>query len=166
MIPLTTKALREAGYTEAAARKLEVSPLTLKEAAEFVRKHHRHHRAPVGGLFAIAAVRGQEIAGVVIVGRPVARMLQDGVTAEVTRLATDGSKNVCSMLYSAAWRAARAMGYRKLITYILSEEPGTSLKAAGWKCVGECGGGSWNRPDRPRVDLHPLQTKIRFEVSA
>jgi hypothetical protein len=93
-------------------------------------------------------------------------MLDDGWTAEVVRLATDGSKNVCSMLYAASWRAARAMGYRRVITYILDSEPGTSLIAAGWKCIGECGGGSWSRTSRPRIDKAPLQKKIRFEILA
>lgn len=102
--------------------------------------------------------------GVAVVGRPVARMLQDGFTAEVTRLCTDGTRNACSMLYSACWRAAKALGYRKMITYILNTEPGTSLKAAGWKVIGERGGGSWSVPSRPRVDNHPLQRKLLFEI--
>jgi hypothetical protein len=143
---------------------LEVSPLTLKEACLFVKRTHRHHKPPQGGLFAIGAAQGDEIVGVVIIGRPVSRMLSDGFTAEVTRLATDGSRNACSMLYAAAWRACRAMGYRKLITYILGDEPGTSLRAAGWKCVGEAGGGNWSRKSRPRVDEHPTQRKLRFEI--
>lgn len=143
---------------------LELSPLTLKEACRFVTRVHRHHRPPQGGLFAIGAALDGAVVGVVIVGRPLARMLADGYTAEVTRLASDGSKNVCSMLYSAAWRACRAMGYRRLVTYILETEPGTSLAASGWKCVGECGGGSWSRKDRPRVDELNAQRKLRFEV--
>jgi hypothetical protein len=102
--------------------------------------------------------------GVVIVGKPVARMLADGWTCEVTRLASDGTKNACSMLYRAAWRAARAMGYRRLVTYTLAEEPGTSLRAAGFRLIGEAGGGSWSRKDRPRVDLHPTELKLRWEL--
>jgi len=70
------------------------------------------------------------------------------------------------MLYAASWRAARAMGYRRLITYVLDTETGASVKAAGWKCVGEAGGGSWGRASRPRVDLHPTQRKLRWEVAA
>lgn len=92
-------------------------------------------------------------------------MLQDGWTVEVTRVATDGAKNACSMLYAAAWRACRALGYRRLVTYILAEEPGTSLHAAGWKCIGEAGGGTWHREGRPRVDRHPTQRKFRWEVT-
>ncbi len=110
----------------------------------------------------------------VIVGRPVARHLQDGVTAEVTRLATvrvpddqgreRGPRNACSMLYAAAWRVARALGYRRLVTYTLPAEGGASLHAAGWRCLGEAGGGSWSRDERPRVDEHPTQMKLRWEA--
>lgn len=146
--------------------KLITSPITLREAAAFVAQTHRHHAPPQGGVFAIGCAESERICGVVIVGRPVARMLQDGYTAEVTRLATDGTKNACSLLYAAAWRAARAMGYRRLITYILESETGTSLKAAGWKFVGEAGGGTWSREGRPRVDRHPTQGKLRWEVCA
>jgi hypothetical protein len=100
-----------------------------------------------------------------VVGRPVARQLQDGYTAEVTRLASDGTRNACSLLYAAAWRACRALGYRRLVTYTLAEEGGASLRAAGWRCLGEAGGGSWSRENRPRVDRHPTQRKLRWEVA-
>lgn len=99
-----------------------------------------------------------------MVGRPVARMLQDGWTLELTRLCTNGTKNACSKLYSAAWRVAQALGYKKLITYILESEDGASLKASNWKCIGKSDGGSWSRKDRPRVDMHPTQMKIRYEI--
>ena len=92
-------------------------------------------------------------------------MRDDGVTAEVSRLCTDGTKNVCSFLYGAAARAAFALGFRRIGTYILASEPGTSLAAAGWRNLGERGGGSWSVPSRPRVDKHPLQTKLLFERS-
>jgi len=130
-----------------------------------VEQNHRHHRAPQGGIFAIAVAEDGEIRGVAIVGRPVARNAQDGWTAEVTRVCTDGSRNACSMLYGAAWRAARAMGYRKLVTYTLPEEGGASLRGAGWKCIGQAGGGSWHRKTRPRVDTHPTQEKLRWEIA-
>lgn len=147
---------------------IEPVPVTLREARAFVTAHHRHHEAPQGGLFAIgAAYEGGGMVAVVIVGRPVSRMMADDFTAEVTRLcALPGVKNACSMLYAAAWRAARAMGYRRLVTYTLASEGGTSLRAAGWKCLGEAGGGSWSRKSRPRVDTHPLQTKLRWEMTA
>lgn len=146
---------------------LNVTPVTLTEARVFVDRVHRHHRAPQGGLFAIAVSEGTEVVGVVIIGRPVARGLQDGWTAEVTRVAViEGHPNACSKLYSAAWRAARAMGYQKMVTYTLQSENGTSVKAAGWKCVAQTKGGSWHSEDRPRIDKHPLQGKLRWEVTA
>lgn len=145
---------------------LEIVPMTISDACEYVRRVHRHHAPPVSGLFAIGAASGEEIVGCVIVGRPVARRLQDGWTCEVTRLATDGTRNACSMLYRAAWRAARAMGYRRLTTFILDTEPGTSLIAAGFKCIGSTPGKSWSVPSRPRIDRHPLQKKMRWELNA
>lgn len=141
-------------------------PVPLREAMSYVDVHHRTHHAPVGALFAIGLAQDDLIVGVVIVGLPVARRLRDGFTCEITRLTTDGTKNACSMLYRAAWRAARAMGYLRLVTYTLPEEGGTSLRAAGFKLIGEAGGGTWHRAGRPRVDLHPLQTKWRWELTA
>lgn len=142
----------------------ELVPMTLGEARAFVDAHHRHHRAPQGGLFAIGAALDEAVVGVVIVGRPVARALANDWTAEVTRLCSIGVRNVCSLLYAAAWRAARALGYRKLITYTLASENGASLRASGWRVVGEVSGRSWSCPSRPRVDKHPLQNKLRWEV--
>ena len=107
---------------------LEVCPVTLKEANAFVAEHHRHHKPVVGHKFSIGCTDGEKIVGVAIVGRPVSRYLDDGWTLEVNRLCTDGTRNACSILYAAAWRAVRAMGYRKLITNILDTEPGTSLR--------------------------------------
>lgn len=147
--------------------RLTVVPLPLDEANEFVRVHHRHHKPTVGHKFSLGvADESGAVRGVAIVGRPVARMLDDGLTLEVNRVATDGCPNACSALYGAAWRAAKALGYRRLITYVLSSEPGTSVKAAGWKCLGERGGGSWSVPSRPRVDMHPLQTKMLWEAAS
>jgi len=144
---------------------LELCPMTLKEARAYVDRLHRHHPAPQGGLFAIGCAHDGAVVGVAIVGRPVARQLANDYTAEVTRLCTDGSFNACSILYGAAWRAARAMGYRRLVTYTLATEPGTSLRAAGWRDVARVKAESWSRPSRPRVDLQPEQEKIRWEVT-
>jgi hypothetical protein len=148
--------------------RLRVVPITLHEANHYIAEHHRHHRATRGCiLLAAVADEAETIRGVGVVGRPVARLLQDGYTAEVTRLCTDGAPNACSMLYRALWRAARAVGYLRLVTYTLPQEGGTSLRAAGFALVGEAGGGSWSRPQngRPRVDLHPLQGKLRWELA-
>jgi hypothetical protein len=143
--------------------KLHHIRIGLDEANAFVKQHHRHHRPVVGHLFSIGAGIGDEIVGVAIVGRPVSRMRDDGLTAEVTRLCTDGTKDVCSFLYGACARAAFALGFKRIGTYILASEPGTSLVAAGWRLIGERGGGSWSVPSRPRVDKHPLQKKMLFE---
>ena len=145
---------------------LQAIPITISDAEVWTARTHRHHRAPQGGLFAVACSMSTEICGVAIVGRPVARLLQDGWTAEVVRLSTDGTKNACSFLYAACWRAARALGYRRLVTYILDSESGTSVRAAGWKEVASVRGRSWSCQSRPRVDRHPTQGKIRFEVTA
>lgn len=144
--------------------RLHPVPLGLDEANEFVAKFHRHHQAVRGHKFSIGAALGDAVVGVVIVGRPVSRHLDDGLTLEVTRLCTDGSKNACSFLYGAAARASFALGYRRVGTYILKSEPGTSLAAAGWRLVGETGGKSWSVPSRPRVDTHPLEPRLRFEI--
>lgn len=144
--------------------RLRLVPITLREACAFVEQYHRHHRPPRGGILALACADGDRLVGVAILGRPVARELQDGLTAEVTRLATDGTRNACSLLYGAAWRVARALGYRRLVTYTLPEEGGSSLRGAGWRCLGTAGGGSWSRAERPRVDMHPTQRKLRWEA--
>jgi len=146
--------------------RLRAVPVDLDEANAFVGKLHRHHKPVIGHKFSIGAVLGDEIVGVAIVSRPVARMRDDGVTLEVTRLCTDGTRNACSFLYGACARAAFALGYQRIGTYILKNEPGISLKASGWRLVGEAGGGSWSRDSRPRVDTHPLQGKLLFEVVA
>ena len=145
-------------------QRLEIVPCTLRAANIYVKENHRHHKPPQGARFALAvADESGELRGVAMVGTPVARMLNDGWTAEVVRVATDGCPNACSALYGAAWRAARALGYKRLITYTLQEEGGASLRGAGWTCIGEAGGGSWSRKSRPRVDEHPLQVKMRWE---
>lgn len=162
--------------------KLQVIPTTLAEANAFVAQHHRHHKPVPGAKFCIAVAGRHEIGtrpggagfgmhtdivhGVVIIGRPVARMADDGWTLEVNRCCTDGTLNACSLLYGSAWKAARALGYRRLITYTLPEEGGASLRGAGWRLVGQAGGGSWNRVSRPRVDTAPTQEKLKWEAAA
>jgi len=149
----------------AVEKRIILVPIKQRDAKNFVAQHHRHHKPPLGSIFQIACAVNDEIVGVVIVGRPVARWLDNGWTVEVTRCCTNGYKNACSMLYAAAWRAAKALGYKRLITYILATEKGTSLKAAGWKCLGKCGGGTWNCKSRPRTDSHPIGQKTLFEAN-
>lgn len=146
---------------------LTVTPISLREACAYVATVHRNHAMPQGGKFAVAVSDETGVRGVAIVGRPVARRLDDGWTAEVTRCATDGARNACSMLYRAAWRAASAMGYRRLITYTLQDEGGASLRGAGFHLVGLRGGGNWNKRGRPRVDTaaHLQGQKLLWEVA-
>lgn len=145
---------------------LLIVPVDLAEANAFVRQHHRHHGPVVGHKFSLGVSDGEAIRGVAIIGRPVSRMLDDGQTLEVTRVATDGARNAASALYGAARRATFALGYRRLVTYTLPSESGASLRAAGYRCIGAAGGGSWSVPSRPRVDKHPLQKKLRWELTA
>lgn len=147
-----------------------LSPISIKAARHYVEKHHRHNKPPLGGLFAVGVKAHDELCGVAIIGRPIARKIQDGTTCEVVRLCTDGTKNACSMLYGAAARAAKALGYHRIITYILETEPGTSLKASGWmhdKYVPPRK--SWSSPSRHRiqkdlfgVEQRPTCAKVRY----
>ncbi len=147
--------------------RLQIVPVDLDEANHFVAEYHRHHQPVVGHKFSIGVMdEGGKIRGVAIISRPIARRMDNGWTLEVTRLCTDGCKNTCSALYAAAWRATRAMGYRRLVTFTLKSESGISLVAAGWKNVGETKGRSWNVPSRPRIDKHPLQERFRWEIAA
>jgi hypothetical protein len=146
--------------------RLAVQPISFDEACMFVERRHRHHKPPQGWLFGCAVNDGERVVGVVMVGRPVARMLQDGWTVEVTRCCTDGTAHAASKLYAAAWRAARALGYRRLVTYTLATEAGTSVKALGFRVVHRTAGGSWDCPSRPRVDKHPTGQKTLWELTA
>jgi hypothetical protein len=149
---------------------LELRPITLRAAREHVANWHRHNLPPQGGLFAVAVADNDQIVGVAIVGRPVARMLDDGYTAEVTRVATTGAHNACSMLYGAACRAAKSLGYRRIYTYTLQSEPGTSLRASGWSHDADLRArNTWDTPTRQRqqVDLfgndrRPTEPKTRW----
>lgn len=147
---------------------LTVRPCTLKEANALVASLHRHHKPARGCRFCLSLFDGERICGVAIVGRPSARMLDDGLTAEVLRVATDGTRNACSALLAACWRAWKAMGGGKLVTYTLPEEGGASLRGAGWRLVDEAaGGGSWSRDGRERQDdLFPQGPKWRWEAVA
>lgn len=146
---------------------LELQPISFEEAKTFIAKHHRHHIPPQGWKFGIAINDGNEIVGVAMVGRPIARRLDDGWTLELTRLCIKPDvKNGASKLLGAVQRAAFALGYKKVITYTLATEPGTSLIAANWKLIGANKGGSWSVPSRPRVDKHPITPKLKWETAA
>jgi hypothetical protein len=137
-------------------------PLTLKQANKLVEDLHRHHKPVRGHRFSIGVKKDGRIVGAVIVGRPVARAVDPYEVAEVTRLVTDGTKNACSFLYARAAKAAEAIGFNSIQTYVLKSETGNTLKAAGWQCMGEAGGGDgWlNRPGR-RND-QPIERKVKW----
>lgn len=142
---------------------LDLRPVTRDDARRFIRDHHRHHGVPVGWLWLHGVHDGEgRLAGVAIVGRPVSRELDDGLTMEVTRLATAGGANACSILYGAARRAAIAKGYRRGLTYILASESGASLRAAGWHSLWNVAGRSWDAPSRRRTDKHPTEDKAAY----
>jgi hypothetical protein len=148
---------------------LHLQPVTYQEACAFVDRHHSTHDAPQGWKFGVGVGDGDDVVGVAIVGRPVSRHQQDGVTLEVTRCCTDGTPNVASKLYAACWRAAKNLGYRRLITYTLADsEEGTPLRAVdGYQVVHQRNsGGDWSSPSRPRVDTTPDEQKTLWEVSA
>lgn len=149
---------------------LELQPITLAEAKEFVNQYHRHNIAPVGHKFSIGLNDGEKVVGVAIIGRPIARHNDNGNTLEVLRVCVlEGYRNACSKLYAAAWRVTKNLGYKRLITYTLVSEPGTSLKAAGWKVIGqtEYKPKGWDVPSRPRVmtERYPKEQKTIWEVS-
>lgn len=147
---------------------MKVAPITFRAANAFVKEHHRHHRPVQGMKFAVSVKDGEKLIGVAIVGRPVARHFDDGLTVEVNRCCTTGERNACSMLYRAAWRTAKEMGYTRLITYTLPDEGGASLRGAGMRLVGEAGGGNWNVPSRARLDTTPALAgkKHLWEISS
>jgi hypothetical protein len=139
-------------------------PISLKAANAFVAQHHRHHKPVRGHKFSIAAHLEDELVGVAIVGRPVSRFRDDGLTLELTRLCTIGARNACSFLIGKAAKATFALGFRRIGTYILISENGASLRAAGWRLIGETKGGSWDCPSRPRTDRHPTEKKTLWEL--
>lgn len=132
---------------------LQLVPVTFAEAAGFVAMWHRHHVPPPGHKFSVGVADGDRLVGVAIVGRPVARGFDDGRTLEVNRTATDGTRNANSMLYAAAWKVAKNLGYRRLVTYTQAGETGASMRAAGWRVVAERPPrAGWSTPARPAND--------------
>jgi hypothetical protein len=123
---------------------MTIVPITFRKACEFVALLHRHNKPPRGHKFSIGLENEGNLVGVAMAGRPVARHFDDGLTLEVNRTCTDGTANANSMLYGAIWRAGKAMGYKRCITYTQHDESGASLRAAGWVCIKELEPrGSW-----------------------
>jgi len=147
---------------------LQLQPITQSEAFAFIEEHHSTHDAPQGWKYGMAVNDGEHVVGVATVGRPVSRHRDDGRTLEVTRCCTDGTKNAASKLYAACWRAAKNLGYERLITYTLADsEDATPLRAVdGYEILHERNkGGDWDSPNRPRVDTTPDEQKTIWEVS-
>lgn len=144
--------------------KLETVPISFKEACNFINKYHRHHMAPQGHKFSIGLSDGENLVGVIMAGNPVSRHMDDGRTLEITRCCLRSSiyKNGVSKLFSAVYQAAKAMGYRKIISYTLKEESGVSLRACGFSFDGFSEGGSWNSRTRKRTDKAPTGPKKRW----
>lgn len=145
---------------------LDIRPCDFQTASAFVGNFHRHNKPPVGHKFSIACYADEKLCGVVIVGRPVSRYFDDGLTLEITRCCTDGTKNACSILYASAWRAAKALGYKRLVTYTRESEPGTSLRAAGFICDGRAGGTHWTgeRYIQEEIVMDEMKVRWRKEV--
>ena len=149
-----------------ASSRLRIVPVTHAVANKFVRAQHRHHKPTVGAIFCVG-VAVETLVGVAIVGRPVARALDDGATVEINRVCTDGTRNACSALLGAARRVAKELGYARVLTYTLPSEGGASLRAAGYKFDGEAGGPStaWNSRggrDVPALDGDLVGGKWRW----
>ena len=149
------------------SQKLQPTPIALREANEFVRNFHRHNKPTQGGKFAIGALHDDELVGVAIVGRPVSATLDDGWTAEVTRVCVrdHAPRNACSFLYGRCWRIWQQMGGQRMVTYTLQEEGGASLRGAGWKLAGEVKPQTWDRSKRPR-EWQPIYGQLKFRWEA
>ena len=141
---------------------LELRPCDFQTARDFVGEHHRHNKPPIGHKFSIAVYDGNRLCGVAMVGRPIGRYLDDGLTLEVNRCCTDGTKNACSMLYGAAWRAAKALGYKHIITYTRESENGASLRASGWTFDGQAGGTHWTGQRYEQTEMVLDEMKVRW----
>ena len=140
-------------------------PLTLAQANALVAAHHRHSVPPQGHKWSVGVADGDQLTGVAVVGRPTARLLDDGVTLEVLRVCTNGHRNACSFLYATCWRAARALGYQRLVTYTRGYEAGSSLRAAGFRPVAERAGerATGQRKDKRDVLYREGVPRVRWE---
>ncbi len=143
---------------------LDLRPITLRDAARFVNTNHRHLSAPRGWRFGVGLWKDNALVGVAVAGRPIARKNDDGFTLEVTRNCTDGTRNACSRLYGAIRRAARALGYRRLITYTRLGESGASLRAAGFRITHSTRAEQWHRETRPRTSNHLSESKTAWII--
>lgn len=138
--------------------------VTFRTANAFIAEHHRHHRPPQGGIVCLGLWQGDTLVGVGVLGRPVARMADDGVTAEITRLCVlPEARHAASALIGRLRRVAQSLGYERVISYTLPSEGGASLRATGAEHRGAAGGGEWSRPSRPRAAATVPETKARWD---
>ncbi|MEI7614914.1 MAG: XF1762 family protein [Betaproteobacteria bacterium] len=144
-----------------------IAPISLRQARDFVALHHRHNAPPGGWKFGVGLF-APHLVGVGVAGRPIARVLDDGFTLEITRTCTDGTPNANSMIYGALWRAAKAMGYVRCVTYTQHDESGASLRGAGWlKTADLKPHAGWDRPNRKRQDTGSAGVaRCRWEIRA
>lgn len=141
---------------------LVLRPCTVKRAERFNAATHRRLKKIQGAMWAVRVERNGETVGVALVGNPARKLMEDGVLCVLRVAVIEGNPNACSMLYGACSRAARDMGATDCVTYTHLDEPGTSLRAAGWIDGGITGGGEWGREDRPRqLALYP-ESKRRW----
>ena len=142
---------------------MRIVPLELRDLNALVATRHRHHKPVQGHRYSIGVEHEGKLVGGASIGRPTARMTDQRKVLEVTRLVTDGTKNACSALYSAAARVGKELGYERIQTFILATEPGTSLVASGWTLDGESAGGNWTRVSKPnRRQDQPQGPKHRY----
>lgn len=141
---------------------MRIIPITLKVANEFVLQYHRHNKQVVGSRFAIGLKNGDKLVGVAICGRPISRHLDNGLTLEVYRVCTDGTKNATSMLYSRCKRIGQLMGYEKIITYTLQSESGSSLKALGATVEKNVDGRQWNDSEKVKRTKQPVSEEMKY----
>ena len=146
---------------------LKLVPITLAQAKDFVGREHRHNAPPVGHRFSVGVASEGVLCGVAVAGRPKARNLDQRTVLEVVRVCTDGTRNACSILYGACRRAGIALGYepQNIITYTRADEPGSSLRAAGWVPDAVTRGQSWDRDKRPRTDRTEVVDRIRWKAA-
>jgi hypothetical protein len=150
--------------------RVDIVPITLPKANAYIARVHRHHGVLPGGFawWAVAAVASGQVVGVALAGRPTNRNNDDGQTVEVQRVASDGTPNVCSALYGACARAARALGAARILTYTLAEESGSSLRGAGWVREAEGIESWWTHAGSrtPAIDRpHMAQSKVRWALT-
>ena len=145
---------------------LEIRPITLRAANDYVAARHRHNGKTTGHKWSVAVYDGETLCGVAIAGRPIARKLDDGLTIEIRRVCTDGTRNACSILYGACCRVAKAMGYKHLVTYTRQSENGASLRAAGWKYDGPAGGTHWTGQRYEQTEMVLDELKVRWRKDA